>query len=190
MKTKVILRTEHGSHLYGLARPDSDYDYYEIYDFLNQRYRPKKQALQRIENDLDEVKISLERFTDICFKGVPQAIEVLFSPPEAWVYESGWLDVSAQIKSELGNHMPAVLETYRRTALNFFYSTKDPEKKRRHAFRLLLNANELKASGAMHSRLNTEQVELINWLTTSFSSEEKFKDMVYDTFEAGKGNGE
>lgn len=189
MKTKTVLRTLHGSHLYGLSRPDSDYDYYEIYDFLNQRYRPRKQAQQRIDDDLDEVKISLERFKSICFKGVPQAVEVLFSPSETWVYENGWLDISAQIKSELRNHMPAILDTYRRTALNFFYSTKDLEKKQRHAFRLLLNATELKSTGVMHSRLDKEQVELICWLTTSFNSEEKFKDMVYDTFE-GKGNGE
>jgi predicted nucleotidyltransferase len=181
VKTYVILRCLHGSHLYGLAHPESDHDYYEIYDFLNQRYRPRKQAKQRIEDDLDEVKISLERFTDICFKGVPQAVEVLFAPEEAWVVENGWLDISAQIKLELGNHMPVILETYRRTALNFFYSKKDPEKKRRHAFRLLLNAKELKASGKMHTRLNGEQVQLINELTTSYYSEERFKDMMYGT---------
>ena len=189
MKTTVILRTQHGSHLYGLARPDSDYDYYEIYDFLNKRYRPKKQTKQRIIEDLDEVKISLERFTDTCFKGVPQSVEVLFSPPECWVVENGWLDISAQIKLELGNHIPAILETYKRTALNFFYSTKDQEKKRRHAFRLLLNANELRASGEMHTRLDASQIKLINELTTSFYSEEEFKDMVYSTFGARKGYG-
>jgi predicted nucleotidyltransferase len=186
MKTKTVLRTLHGSHLYGLSRPDSDYDYYEIYDFLNQRYRPKKQAKQRIDDDLDEVRVSLDKFTDICFKGVPQAVEVLFSPPEAWVVENGWLDISAKIKLELRKHMPAVLETYRRTALSFFYSRKDQIKKRRHAFRLLLNANELKVSGEMHSRLIGEQFEFINWLVTSFYSEEKFKDMVFSTFELGK----
>lgn len=189
MKTKVILRVAHGSHLYGMARPDSDYDYYEIYDFLNQRYRPRKQAKQRINDDLDEVTVSLDRFKSICFNGVPQAIEVLFAPEEAWIVENGWLDISAQIKLELVKHMPAVLETYRRTAMNFFYSIKDQEKRRKHAFRLLLNANQLKTSGEMQSRLVTDQVELINWLVTSFNSEEKFKDMVYDTFEAGKGNG-
>jgi hypothetical protein len=187
MKTKVILRTVHGSHLYGLANTDSDYDFYEIFDFINKRYRPKKETYQQIVDDVDEVRISKERFTNICFKGVPQAVEVLFAPPEAWVVENGWVDISAQIKSELRNHMPDILDTYRRTALNFFYSSKNKEKKRRHAFRLVLNAQELKAAGVMHSRLNNEQVELINELTTSFYSEEKFKDMVYVTFESGKG---
>lgn len=171
-----------GSHLYGLAHAQSDYDYYEIYDFYNQRYRPKRQTSQEIVGDIDEVKITLDRYTDLCFKGVPQAVEVLFSPEEAWVLENGWLNISSQIKSELGNHIPAILETYKRTALNFFYSKKDREKKRRHAFRLLLNAGELKSSGQMHTRLVGEQVELISWLTTSFYSEEKFKDMMYETF--------
>ena len=180
MKTKVILRTEHGSHLYGLARPDSDYDYYEIYDFLNRKWRPKKQSDQTISGDLDVVRISLDRFTHLCFSGVPQAVEVLFSPPEAWVVEDGWQSVSDQIKTELPDHMPTILETYRRTALNFFYSKKDPEKRRKHAFRLLLNAGELKASGKMHSRLDGDQVDLLNQLTTSFYSEEKFKDMLFE----------
>jgi predicted nucleotidyltransferase len=181
MKTKVILRVEHGSHLYGLARPDSDYDYYEIYDFLNRNWRPKKQTKQKIQGDQDELRISLERFEDLCFKGVPQCVEVLFSPPEAWIYvENSWHSTSDRVKSELPNHMPAILDTYRRTALNFFYSKKDTEKKQRHAFRLLLNAKELKASGAMHSRLNVNQVELINELTASFHREEKFKDMLYE----------
>lgn len=180
MKTKVVLRTVHGSHLYGLSRPDSDHDYYEIYRFLNHNWRPKKHAKQQIQGDEDELRISLDRFTDLCFKGVPQAIEVLFSPPEAWVFEDGWQGIANQIKEQLPNYMRAILETYRRTALNFFYSNKDLEKKRRHAFRLLFNAQELKASGTMHSRLVGEQVENINWLSTSFNSEEKFKDMLFE----------
>jgi hypothetical protein len=190
VKTYVILRCLHGSHLYGLATPQSDYDYYEIYDFMNHRYRPRKQSDQRIKDDLDEVKISLDRFTDICFKGVPQAIEVLFSPPEAWIIENGWIDISAQIKDELKYNILTILETYRRTALKFFYSDKNIEKKRRHAFRLLINAKQLKTSGTMKPKLTEEQIKLINKLTASFCSEEKFKDMVYDTFEAGKGNGQ
>jgi predicted nucleotidyltransferase len=177
-----VLKCLHGSHLYGLARPDSDLDYYEIYDFYNRRYRPKKQSSQKIVGQLDEVKITLDRYIDLCFKGVPQAVEVLFSPEETWVIENDWLNISSQIKSELRNHMPAILETYKRTALNFFFSKKDGEKKKRHAFRLLLNASELKVSGQMHTRLVGEQVELIDELSTSFKSEEKFKDMVYETF--------
>jgi predicted nucleotidyltransferase len=182
MKTKTILRALHGSHLYGLSRPTSDYDYYEIYDFINQRYRPHKQAHQRINDDLDEVRISLERFKNICFNGVPQAVEVLFSPEETWVVENDWYSISTQIKNELTNHIPTVLETYKRTALNFFYSSKNIEKKRRHAFRLLLNAKQLKVSGRMHSRLDKSEIQLINQLTVSYDSEEKFKDMLYEIF--------
>jgi predicted nucleotidyltransferase len=181
-KKFVVLKCQHGSHLYGTAHANSDYDYYTIYDFYNQRYRPKKKAQQRIQGDLDEVEVTLDRFTDLCFKGVPQAVEVLFSPKEAWVEENGWMNISAHIKNELVNYIPAILETYRRTALNFFWSNKDQEKKRKHAFRLLLNARELKTSGEMHPRLDKEQVEFIRVSSSCYNSEEKFKDMVYEIF--------
>lgn len=183
MKTKIILRTEHGSHLYGLARPQSDHDYYEIYDFLNRNWRPKKQASQNIEGDQDELRISLDRFEYLCYKGVPQCVEVLFAPAESWVVvDDSWPGIASHIKLQLPNHMPTILTTYRRTALNFFYSKKDRDKKRRHAFRLILNAGELKATGKMQARLRDDQIVLVNELTTSFYTEEKFKDMMYETF--------
>jgi len=117
----VILRCLHGSWLYGLQRPESDIDYYEIYGFRNQRYRPRKQSAQTINGKIDLMRISVDRFEDLCYKGVPQAVEVLFAPPEAWVLENGWQDIAQNIKSELPKHMPAILETYKRTALNFYY---------------------------------------------------------------------
>jgi predicted nucleotidyltransferase len=179
VKTKVILRTEHGSHLYGLAGPQSDYDYYEIYEFLNKRYRPRKQAAQNINDDQDVVALSVDRFESLCLKGVPQAVEVLFSPPEAWVHvEEGWHGIANHIKEQLPNHMPTILDTYRRTALNFH---KGDAKQQRHAFRLVLNAKELQ-HGAMHARLTPDQIALVNSYTNAFDSDAKFKDLVYDTF--------
>lgn len=180
MKTKVVLRTIHGSWLYGLATMQSDHDYYEIYDFMNHRYRPKKQSMQRIQDDSDEVKISLERFTDICFKGVPQALEVLYAPQEAWLIDNDWHVIADKLKLDLQNHMSTVLDTYRRTALNFFHSKTD--KRRRHAFRLLINARELKESGSMHSRLHASQIKQINELTNCFYAEQQFKDMLFNIF--------
>lgn len=183
MKEYTVLKSLHGSHLYGLARSDSDIDYYEIYDYLNQRYRPKRQSSQTIVDAVDSMRISLERFESLCLKGVPQALETLFSPSEAWTYvDDKWHDISTQIKSNLRNHMPEIMKTYRRTALNFFDSKKDQVKKRRHAFRLLLNIQELKTSGQMQSRLNEDQIALVDYLNTCFGSEEKFKDMVYQIF--------
>lgn len=94
----MILTCLAGSWLYGLAGPESDIDYYEIYSFRNQRYRPKSQASQTIVGDLDTTRIALERYERLCFKGVPQAVEVLFSPPETWVLENGWQDIANKIK--------------------------------------------------------------------------------------------
>lgn len=183
MKTKTILKCEHGSHLYGLATPESDHDYYEIYDFLNHRYRPKKQSIQTIDGDQDELRISLDRYEHLCYMGVPQAVEVLFSPTESWIeVTDDWRLVSRDIKRHLCDHMPKVLDTYRRTAMNFYLSKKDSEKKQRCAFRLVFNAGELKKTGHMNSRLTGTQIIALETVMSAWDREEIFKDLVFDTF--------
>ncbi len=183
MKTYVVLKCLHGSYLYVLDTPQSDKDYYEIYDFLNQNWRPKKQAKQTIDGEEDLVRISLDRFEHLCYMGVPQAVEVLFAPPESWIeVDDSWHMINVCIKENLVDHMPTILNTYRRTALNFFSSKKDAEKRKRHAFRLLFNARELKESGLMHSRLTNTQRISLDTVMGAWDREEIFKDLVFDTF--------
>ena len=181
MKTKVILRCVHGSWLYGLATPQSDRDYYEIYDFLNKNWRPKKQANQTIDGEEDLVRISLDRFEHLCYMGVPQAVEVLFSPPESWVeVDDSWEDISSVIRDNLPGHMEKILDTYKRTAMNFY---KGDIKRKRHAFRLLINALELKMHGEMHSRLTTIQRDFVcEVVTNAFFMDDHFHNMLFETF--------
>src|ERR1044072_5779127 len=139
---------------------------------------PKNKVNKQFNGDQDELRISLDRFEHLCYMGVPQAVEVLYSPPESWiVVDDRWDGIAAEIKNNLPDHLPKVLDTYRRTALNFY---KGDQKRQRHAFRLILNAEELKASGEMHSRLTPAQIESVNKLVGAFDSEDKFKDMMYE----------
>lgn len=66
----TILKTIHGSHLYGLARENSGLDTYEV--FIG---GDKRRAEQRLDGQDDIVRIHLDRFLDQVNKGVSQALE-------------------------------------------------------------------------------------------------------------------
>jgi len=185
--TKNLVTLQHGSHLYGLARPDSDIDLYTVYDFLNKRYRPKKQAEQEIEGETDSYKISLDRFRDHVRKGIPQALEVLFAREQfhldadpLWgsVFGGGLRKVIYQAEFVRENAM----DTYRRTIINFF--KEDNFKKNRHGFRLLLNANDLKQVAFFDPTLSDLDIDYVNdWAGYSWDRrQDKFKDMLWAIF--------
>jgi predicted nucleotidyltransferase len=181
---KMLLRTVHGSYLYGLNTPTSDRDFYEIYDYPWQRYRPRKQNQQVIDKyHHDTTTISLERFTDLCIKGVPQSIEVLFSDSSKWSYnDHSWYHIKDTIKDLVCSNIPGVLETYRRTAWNFF--EKDDFKKNRHALRLCANAKDLKTKGSFDPTLTPNVREEMTRIAAlpRRQREDIFKDIFFDAF--------
>jgi predicted nucleotidyltransferase len=181
-KIKNLVTLKHGSHLYGLARPDSDIDLYTVYDFQNKNWRPRRQVKQRIEGETDQVKISLEKYIEQLKKGVPQAVEVLFARPECWLdYDPNWEGIAGALEQHLV--VTDVLETYKRTVMNFF--AEDNFKKNRHGFRLLLNADELKRTNQFNPTLSQCQIDIINELTgkTWEERQEKYKDMLWKVFQ-------
>lgn len=180
---RILLKTQHGSHLYGLNTATSDLDFYVVYEFPWKIYRPGKQSEQKIEDDLDTTSASLDRFTDLCTKGVPQCLETLFSDSAKWSHNhDSWYDKRDKIKELVRSDIPAVLETYKRTAWNFF--EKDDFKKNRHALRLCLNASSLKEKGFFNPTLEPNVREEI----TRFAAlprcqrEDVFKDVFFETF--------
>lgn len=181
-KIKNLVTLKHGSHLYGLARPDSDIDLYTIYDFLNKNWRPRKQVKQHIEDETDQVKISLDKYIDQLKKGVPQAVEVLFAHPEHWLdYDPAWQEIAGSLEQHLV--ISDVLATYRRTVMNFF--AEENFKKNRHGFRLLLNADELKRTYGFNPTLTEYQAEIITDLAKKPWTErqKKYKDMLWEVFQ-------
>jgi predicted nucleotidyltransferase len=181
-KIKNLVTVKHGSHLYGLARPDSDIDLYTIYDFLNKNWRPRRQVKQHIENETDQVKISLDKYIEQLKKGVPQAVEVLFARPEHWLdHDANWQEIAGSLEQHLV--ITDVLETYKRTVMNFFLE--DNFKKNRHGFRLLLNADELKRTNQFNPTLSQYQIDIVNELAEKGWKErqEKYKDMLWKVFQ-------
>lgn len=180
-KIKNLVTVKHGSHLYNLATPESDIDLYTIYDFLNKNWRPSRQVRQHIEGETDQVKISLDKFIEQLKKGVPQAVEVLFSHPDYWIdFDPDWENTAGCLEQLLDTNV--VLETYRRTVMNFF--AQDDFKRNRHGFRLLLNADELKRTGSFNPSLSDYQVDIVTELAKKPYKERiaKYKDMLWEVF--------
>lgn len=183
MKTKNLVTVKTGSYLYGLANINSDVDLYTVYDFKHRIYRPRKQIQQHIEEETDHVKISLSEFEAHLAKGVPQACEVLFAEPEFWLdNDSSWEYTAARLDTVVHSNMPTVLDTYRRTIINFF--KEDDYKKNRHGFRLIINARGLMEDMYFNPTLTEEQVRLVSdsaelpWK----QRQELFKDQLWEVY--------
>lgn len=150
-KARPILSTVHGSHLYGLAHEDSDYDTYEVMLGCDKRF-----AWNRNE-DTDTTHIHLSRFQQAVTEGAPQALEALYSPL-AEVHPH-WQAFFAGMRPGIDN----ARATYRRAILNFGLHNggrtgaaaepTDPFKLRRHALRLTYNLDELVRTGRFNPRL-------------------------------------
>lgn len=180
---KTLIKVVHGSHLYGLNTPASDFDYYLVYEFPWKNYRPKKQIHQNIKDDIDTTTASLDRFTDLCCKGVPQSLETLFADSSKWLeYDNSWYHKGRKIRTLVKDNIPIVLETYKRTALNFF--EKDDFKKNRHALRLCLNARDLKDKGCFNPTLEPDVREEMTRIAAlpRRQREEIFKDLFFGAF--------
>lgn len=160
MVMQTILSTVHGSHLYGLARPDSDHDSYRVVIGENKTY-----ARQRLQGDDDRLGIHLSRFLESVDKGVPQALEALFSPVAE--LDPEWAPFLRGLRPGIIN----ARTTYRRTILNFGLGNggrtgaaaqrTDPVKLRRHALRLCLNLDELVSTGRFNPRLTPGQARAV-----------------------------
>ena len=70
----LLLRALAGSRLYGTARPDSDWDWYEVHD--HHRARQKKSG------DLDVIRMGLSQWLLLAEKGTHQALDAMWCPPE------------------------------------------------------------------------------------------------------------
>lgn len=83
----VLLNVVIGSQAHGLARPDSDYDYREIFyvptrEILQvpRRNRPKHEWDSQTRMDDDLAGWEVEKFLDLVMLGHPNAIELLWAP--------------------------------------------------------------------------------------------------------------
>ena len=133
----ALLTTIHGSHLYGLAHAGSDLDRYAV---LPSGRRPT----QTIRDGIDITCVPLSQFAEQASRGVPQALEAMWSP----LAEPGPLDAYRRaFRPDTG----LAVGTYARTIRSFSYD--ESPKKRRHALRLAVNLADLTRHGWFSPRL-------------------------------------
>lgn len=139
----VLLRTIHGSHLYGLAHKGSDKDIYEV--IATKRTARKRNIKQTIVDGVDKTVVDLSTFMHMVDECVPQALEALWTP----VAE---VDKLHEFRTQYRVNRAKMKEVYIRTALNF--AKNDDVKRRRHAIRLLLNLGAALEYGKFNPRLS------------------------------------
>lgn len=160
-----LFSTVHGSHLYGLATPESDRDHYTVVTRLphvSHNGTRARYAKQKIRGADDEFTIDLSTFLLLCDKGVPQALEAMFSRQPT-------LDLIAGLRASYRVSTP-VLPTYLRTITSFLKA--GDFKRKRHAVRLALNAREIRRSGRFNPTLTDLERRIVQDYADNFSAED------------------
>lgn len=152
MAYNVLFKTVHGSRLYGLSHDESDHDYYTVVEKV--KTKRARYSTHKIVDDVDSVVVDFGTWMNLCTKGVPQALEAMFSP-EAEVDKVAALRAGFTVGS-------GVYDTYLRTIKSF--AMQDEFKPKRHAVRLALNLADIRLYGKFNPRLQSWQIELVNEL--------------------------
>lgn len=147
----VLLKTVHGSHLYGLNHKDSDMDIYEVIETT--RTSRKRNIKQTIANGLDKTVVDMSTFMVMVDDCVPQALEALWTP----VAE---IDKISNFRNSYRVNRAKMRDVYIRTAINFAHHEDD--KHRRHAIRLLLNLCTAMEFGKFNPRMDKMDLLILN----------------------------
>jgi hypothetical protein len=164
MTTEVIFKTIHGSHLYGMARTDSDTDMFYVTTGKSNKARHHLNA----ETGIDICYMGFDTFMNRIYEGSHQSVEALFSPFKVWGPGAGgdvWRDYLDGMKIT-GS---AVFAKYERTIKKFCYGD---FKRRRHAGRLALNLADLRADGRFSPVLSRRQIDYIGRAALTYKDDE------------------
>lgn len=166
-KDTVLYKTIHGSRLYNLANADSDEDFYVVTPTV--KTRRMINATQKLEGNLDTVAIDFSSFVQLAHKGVPQALETMFSQQSQSNFFEEYRNGFRTADSE-------VIGTYLKTIKSMALFEKKPFKHRRHAMRLSLNLEQLLYTGRFNPTLSPADVSLVNRLAEK-EGEPYFKEL-------------
>lgn len=149
----VLFKTIHGSRLYGLAHDNSDWDYYTVIDKVKQK--KARYATHSIVDGVDSNVVDFGTWVDLCQRGVPQALEAMFSTKAE-------VDRISEFRSAFmaGTNYDGYLGIMK----HMYYEHPDSFKHKRHLLRLALNMKSLRKYGRFDPTLNRPQIALINSL--------------------------
>lgn len=151
MSRDVLFKTVHGSKLYGLSHSGSDDDYFTV--CTNGTKKRARYATHKVyENGEDSVVMDFSTWLQSCVKGVPQALEAMFS---SMALQDDIADFRAGYRAGT-----QVYETYFRTIKSF--ALQEGYKQKRHALRLALNLNEMAKTGRFNPTLSEEDARYVS----------------------------
>ena len=179
-----VLRTIHGSHLYGTNTTNSDVDYYWV--FTSPNYNRRKICRQSVSPDgVDVTVLSLDRFMYFCSIGVPQALEALYSHKA---------DINPKYFPLLKGIKPGYYQTldrYERTIFNFAFNTggrsarqankMSPQQKtklKRHSLRLAYNYRQFSERSAFNPTLPQGTVTYFLMVSALKESRHYFEELL------------
>lgn len=153
----VVLLSQTGSRLYGLANQHSDWDWYAV-------TLEDTKAHQKVVGDEDVTVMPLNRFLDLIAKGAPQALEVLWNP-EAYqdpryapllsaLRPNFWMARYHHLAEQSGGSFPE--ERY--SAEEVAYRKR---KHNRHRVRLVLQWEQMAQRGCFSPHLDDERLEKV-----------------------------
>ena len=158
---KLIFKTVHGSHLYGITHEGSDRDAYEVYEGSG------RSLTQSVSGRDDVVRGDLEAFLLRALSGSHQSLETLFSPVKEW--EPGMEEKYGAFLSGLRVTGRDVFEKYERTIKKFCYGD---FKRRRHAVRLRNNLQGLRDHGRFNPRMTRGVRHQAHFLARRFEGDD------------------
>ena len=155
----TILSTVAGSHLYGLNHATSDYDTYEV--VLTGCTK------QSVVGRFDLTTVTLRDYLKQVEKGVPQALEALFSPVKQ--VEPEWAAYFEALRPDYYS----TLAIYQRTIRNFLNA--GDAKRWRHAVRMSFNLQDFQAKGVFNPRLDVGQRAVVQSVERQKVAESRVK---------------
>lgn len=145
----LLYRTVVGSRLYGTNRPDSDYDWIEVYSSM--RARPR----QVIRDNDDTIKVTLSTFMMLASEGRHQYLEAMFAPRSE-------IDMFYDMRSHFYPDTAKTVNLYRRTINKFGdHKARKKQKAMQTALRLTYNLEEIIQTGKFNPVLDLDLARVI-----------------------------
>lgn len=166
--TEVIFTTVHGSHLYGMATPQSDRDVFIVTTSTSTHATHKTYP-----SGVDVCRVGLDTYLRRIFEGSHQSVEALFSPFKVWG-DSAHAEMMKPYLAGMRITGRAVFEKYERTIRKFCFGD---FKRRRHAARLTLNLADLRLEGRFSPVMTEFEKQYANTLA-EYEGEELWKRLI------------
>lgn len=162
MEHKILFRTISGSRLYGLEHEGSDWDYYTVVDTV--RTKKATYSTHKIVDGIDSVVVDMGTFIGLCQKGVPQALEAMFSTKAD-------IDHIPEFRAAFraGTEIKAYLGAMKQCA------SEDTLKSRRHTIRLGVNLSQIGRNKRFNPTLNPGQVRGITQAAERWDAEKCYQ---------------